>query len=158
MIRKNLYLFHDISVAKLVWRDSVRKVLWNFRSSDDRAFDRQSKSPGLDTQRSRNVTLFTEKKNYSNIYSNFHLVLNDINSKSQVDKVDMVEFGYHGEWYTLLIFYILDWNDLVKFGYSSGYIRGQNGVNRFCAKSLGNHRGSGDRAFDRHSKGPGLDT
>ena len=26
-----------------------------------------------------------------------HLVLNDVNSKSQVNKVDMVEFGYHGE-------------------------------------------------------------
>ena len=27
----------------------------------------------------------------------------------------MVEFGYHGEWYTLLIIDIIDWNDLEKF-------------------------------------------
>ena len=28
----------------------------------------------------------------------------------------MVEFGYHGEWYTLLIVVdIIDWNDLEKF-------------------------------------------
>ena len=31
------------------------------RSSDDGAFDRQSKSPGLDTQRSGRVPFFTEK-------------------------------------------------------------------------------------------------
>ena len=41
------------------------------------------------------------------------------NSESQVDRVDMVEFGYHGEWYTLLIIEIIDWNDLEKFVYSS---------------------------------------
>ena len=35
--------------------------------------------------------------------------------ESQVDKVDMVEFGYHGEWYTLLIIDIIYWNDLEKF-------------------------------------------
>ena len=29
----------------------------------------------------------------------------------------MVEFGYHGEWYTLLIIDIIDWNDLEKFVY-----------------------------------------
>ena len=28
----------------------------------------------------------------------------------------MVEFGYHGEWYTLLIIDIINWNDLEKFG------------------------------------------
>ena len=27
----------------------------------------------------------------------------------------MVEFGYHAEWYTLLIIDIIDWNDLEKF-------------------------------------------
>ena len=34
--------------------------MWNLRSSDDRAFDRQSKGPGLDTQRSGSVPFFTE--------------------------------------------------------------------------------------------------
>ena len=29
----------------------------------------------------------------------------------------MVEFGYHGEWYTLPIIDIIDWNDLEKFVY-----------------------------------------
>ena len=48
----------------------------------------------------------------------------------------MVEFDYHGEWYTLLIIDIIDWNDLEKFVYSSWYIRGQIGVNRFCEKSF----------------------
>ena len=51
----------------------------------------------------------------SNIYWKFHLVLNDVNYKSQVDKVDMLDFGYHGEWYTLLIINIIGWNDLEKF-------------------------------------------
>ena len=31
------------------------QVVWNLRSSDDRAFDRQSKGPGLGTQRSGSV-------------------------------------------------------------------------------------------------------
>ena len=44
----------------------------------------------------------------------YHLVLNDVNYKSQVDKVDMVEFRYHGEWYTLLIIDIIGCNDLEK--------------------------------------------
>ena len=48
----------------------------------------------------------------------------------------MVEFGYHGEWYTLLIIDIIDWNDLEKFVCSSWYIRGQIGVNIFCEKSF----------------------
>ena len=48
----------------------------------------------------------------------------------------MVEFGYHGEWYTFLIIDIIDWNDLEKCVYSSWYIRGQIGVNRFCEKGL----------------------
>ena len=61
MIRKNLYIVHDISVAKLELIDSVRKVLWNLRSSDNRAFDRQSKGPGLDTQGSGSVPSFAEK-------------------------------------------------------------------------------------------------
>ena len=52
----------------------------------------------------------------------FHLVLNGVNSKSQVDRVDMVNFGYHGEWYTLLIIDIIDWNDLEKFVYYSVWI------------------------------------
>ena len=33
---------------------------------------------------------FYHRINFSNIYWKFHLVLNDFNSKSQVDKVDMV--------------------------------------------------------------------
>ena len=48
------------------------------------------------------------------VYWKFHLVLNVVNFKSHVDGVDMVEFGYHGEWYTLLIIDIIDWNDLEK--------------------------------------------
>ena len=79
---------------------------------------------------------FFHRKNCSNIYWKFHLVLNDVNSKSQVDKVDMAKFGYHGEWYTLLIIGIIDWNELGKFVYSSWYIRGQIGVKRFCEKSF----------------------
>ena len=78
------------------------------------AFDRQSKRPGLDTQRSGRVPFF-HRKNCSNIYWKFHLVLNDLNSNSQVDRVDMVEFGYYSEWYTLLIINIIDWNDLETF-------------------------------------------
>ena len=58
---------------------------------------------------------FFHRKNYSNIYWKFHLVLNNVNSKLPVDRVDMVEFGYHGEWYTLLIIDIIHWNDLEKF-------------------------------------------
>ena len=52
------------------------------------------------------------------MYWKFHLVLNDVNSKSQIDRVDMVEFGYHDEWYTLLIIDTIDtidWNGLEKF-------------------------------------------
>ena len=58
--------------------------------------------------------LFSQK-NLSNIYWKFHMVLNDVYSKSQVDKVDILVFGYHGEWYTLLIIDIIDWNDSEKF-------------------------------------------
>ena len=29
-------------------------------------------------------------------FKNDQATLNDVNSKSQVDKIDMVEFGYHG--------------------------------------------------------------
>ena len=50
-----------IQILMLMKMDSVRKVLWNLRSSDDRAVDRQSKGPGLDTQRSGSVPFFTEK-------------------------------------------------------------------------------------------------
>ena len=46
--------------------DSVRKVVWNVRSSDDRAFGRQSKGHGLDTQRIVSVPFFTE--NLFNLY------------------------------------------------------------------------------------------
>ena len=59
--------------------------------------------------------LFSQKK-FSNIYWKFHLGLNDVNSKLQVDNVDMVKLDYHGQWYTLLINDIIDWNDLDKFG------------------------------------------
>ena len=54
----------------------MKKVLWNFRSSDDRAFDRQSKGPGLDTQRSRSVPFFTEKKKFlkKQAYKNLSLL------------------------------------------------------------------------------------
>ena len=38
--------------------------MWNLRSSDDRAFDRQSKGTGLDTQRNGSVPFFT--KNFFN--------------------------------------------------------------------------------------------
>ena len=82
------------------------------RSSGDRAFDQQSKGPGLETQRSQSVPFFTE--NFFKIYWKSQLVLNDVNSKSQVNRVNMVEFGYHGEWYILLIIDIIDWNDLEK--------------------------------------------
>ena len=54
-------------MPKQKYCDSVRKVLWNLRSSDDRAFERQSKGPGLDTQRSGSVPFFTEKKNVSDL-------------------------------------------------------------------------------------------
>ena len=48
------------------------------------------------------------------------------------------EFGYHGEWYTLLIIDIIDWNDLEKFVYSSWYIGSQIvDYHLFC--SLQNH-------------------
>ena len=45
--------------------------LWNLRSSDDRAYDRQSKGPGLDTQRSGSVPVFTENffRNFLYFYS-----------------------------------------------------------------------------------------
>ena len=49
--------------------DSVRKILWNLRSSEERAFDRQSKGPGLDTQRRGSVPFFTEK-----FFKNIHLI------------------------------------------------------------------------------------
>ena len=82
------------------------------------------------------IQLSALSRNCLNIYWKCHLVLNDVNSKSQVDRVDMVEFSYHGEWYTLLIIDIIDWNDLEKFVYSSWYIRGEIGVNRFYEKSF----------------------
>ena len=63
-----------------------------------------------------------------NIYWKFHLVLIDVNSKSQVDRLDIVD--------TFLIIDIIDWNDLEKFVYSSWYIRGEIGLNRFCEKSF----------------------
>ena len=66
--------------------------------------------------------LFSQKI-FSNIYWKFNLVLNYVNSKSQVDKVDMVEFGYHGEWYTLLIIDIIDWNYLEKFVYKLNFLQ-----------------------------------
>ena len=37
-----------------------------------------------------------------------------MNPMSQLDKVDILEFHYHGEWYTLLMIDIIDWNDLEK--------------------------------------------
>ena len=77
---------------------------------------------------------FSQKNFSKNIYWKFHLVFNDVNSKSQVHKVDMVEFGYHGEWYTLLIIDRINWNDLENFVNISWYIRSQIGVNRFCEK------------------------
>ena len=52
--------------------DSVRKVVWIVRSSDDRAFDRQSKGPGLDTQRSGSVPFCTENFFKINNSSLFH--------------------------------------------------------------------------------------
>ena len=58
MIRIYHELYTNFSKSSI---DSVRKVLWNLRSSDDRAFDRQSKGPGVDTQRSGSVPFFTEK-------------------------------------------------------------------------------------------------
>ena len=74
----------------------------------------KSKGPGLDTQRSRSVPFFKE--------NSFKYILKipsglkwRYNSESQVDRVGIVEFGYHGEWYTLLIIDIIDWNDLEKF-------------------------------------------
>ena len=51
----------------------------------------------LDSIPSGVETVLFSQKQLSNMYLKFHLVLNDVNSKSQVDKVDMVEFGYHGE-------------------------------------------------------------
>ena len=65
----------------------------------------------------------------------FHLVLNDVNFKLQVDKVDIVEFRYHGEWYTPLMIDIIHWNNLENLVNSSWYIRSQKGVNYFCEKS-----------------------
>ena len=59
------------------WIDYVRKVVWNIRSSDDRAFDRQSKGLGFDTQRSGSVLLFSQNF-FFKIYWEFHLVLNDV--------------------------------------------------------------------------------
>ena len=38
----------------------------------------------------------------------------DVNSEPQVDKVDVVEFRYYVEWYTLLMIDIIHWNDLEK--------------------------------------------
>ena len=61
---------------------------------------------------------FFQRKIFQNIYWILHLVLNDVDSKSQVDKVDVVEFRYHGEWYTLLITQVcmvLFWNSWRSF-------------------------------------------
>ena len=63
------------------------------------------------------------------IEGKFHWFLREQDKKRSVPfftekRVDMVEFGYHGKWYTLLIINIIDWNDLEKFVYSSWYIRG----------------------------------
>ena len=41
--------------------------------------------------------LFSQKKLFKYILKIPSIVLNDLNSKSQVNRVDMVEFGYHGE-------------------------------------------------------------
>ena len=42
----------------------------------------------------------------------------------------MVEFGYHGQWYTFLIIDIIDWNDLEKLVNSS------DGKNRYKNVSI----------------------
>ena len=55
----------------------------------------------------------------------------------------MVEFGYHGEWYTLLIIDIIDWNDSEKFVYSTFQIQNRYiqfhtkiiFISRFCGLS-----------------------
>ena len=44
----NLWFRINLTLFKTRWWEK----LWKLRSSDDRAFDRQSKNPGLDTQRS----------------------------------------------------------------------------------------------------------
>ena len=54
----------------------MRKVLWNLHSSDHRAFDWQSKDPGLDTQRSVSVPSFTEKfATYISIYMYIYIYI-----------------------------------------------------------------------------------
>ena len=52
-LRINRELFSDFS-------KSDSKIYLRFPSSDDRAFDRQSKNPGLDTQWSGSIPFFTE--------------------------------------------------------------------------------------------------
>ena len=63
------------------------------------------------------VEAFFFSQKMSSIYiEKFQLVLNNvkISSKSQLYKVDILEFRYHVEWYTLLMIDIIDWNDLEK--------------------------------------------
>ena len=76
------------------------------QSNASNAFERQS---GVE------AFLFSQK--ITSIYiEKFHVVSNNVkyNSKSRIDKVDIVEFRYHDEWYTLLMIDIIDWNDLEK--------------------------------------------
>ena len=47
----------------------MREVEWNLHSSDDKAFDRQSKGPELDTQWSQSVPFHTE--NIFQVFKNF---------------------------------------------------------------------------------------
>ena len=61
--------FFNINWKKISVKKGTLPLRWvsspgPFDCSDDRAFDRQSKDPGLDTQRSGSVPFFTEKKKF----------------------------------------------------------------------------------------------
>ena len=60
MIWKNQKIVPGLSVATSGANRFCEKVVWNLHSSDDRAFNRQWKGPGLDTQRGGSVPFITE--------------------------------------------------------------------------------------------------
>ena len=109
MISKYQKIVPGLSVAKI----GVNKFLWeklsNLRSSDDRAFDRQSKGHGLDTQRSGSVPFFTE--NFFRFYDPFFSVYNEKNDFIESKKLLFwTTFFDSKKWFIWLKYNLFDSN------------------------------------------------
>ena len=65
--------------------------------------------------------IFLADSTRSSVWStdSLYISLNLQSTENFSIELNMAEFSYHGEWYTLLIIDIIDWNDLEKIVYSS---------------------------------------